>query len=233
MSRDARRTPRWGVVVLACLTVGGAATLGILVAGRDRTARSLGASAGPSSPAGQGCSPASPSVGPATPKRLRGYTYLLSPPPPGYQPISAAGSLTSDGCTSTVWWSVTYDRRTGSTLLSGVDLSVTSAAAGLALNPQLAVPASTASTYRSPHDTSRTTVVQVGGRRGLFGDLGDGVGRLIWIANGHAFELAGPITDSKPDSLLQLTKSLRSVDSTDAVAKACRDAPPRARCAAS
>ena len=46
--------------------------------------------------------------------------------------------MSGSGCPGAVWWSVNYDRVSGYTMLSAVDVIVTSAAAGVALNPMLA-----------------------------------------------------------------------------------------------
>jgi hypothetical protein len=152
---------------------------------------------------------------------LRGYTYVLAPLPRDYQILSEAGTVNGSGCPGAVWWSVNYDRVSGYTMLSGVVVIVSSAVAGVAVNPRLAAGSTAAPIGSAAPGQSDAIVVMVGGHRGLFLDLGDGVGRLAWIANGRTFAVDGPISGGQPDALLNLAKTLTLVSPTNPAIQAC------------
>jgi hypothetical protein len=161
------------------------------------------------------------STAPASPGDLQGYTYVLAPPPRGYEILSEGGMLGGRGCLGSVWWNVSYDRAHGATMLSEVEVFVTSAAAGVALNPRLAAGSTAAPIGSAIPGQSDEIAVMVGGHRGLFHDLGDGVGRLVWLANGRTFAVDGPISGGQPDALLKMAKTLSLVRSTNPAIEAC------------
>jgi hypothetical protein len=204
--------------VVVALAVSGA-VLGIVlssVGGSAGTVARLPHGSLPS--ASSACVSPLPATAPASPADLRGYTYVLAPKPRDYEVLSEAGTMSGSGCPGAVWWSVTYDRVSGYTMLSGVDVIVTSAAAGVALNPMVA-PGSTAVPIGSA--APGVSEVTLGGHRGLFHDLGDGVGRLVWIANGVTFAVDGPISGGQPEALLNLAKTLTLVSPTNPAIQAC------------
>ena len=207
-------------VVVVAVAVSGA-VLGIVLS-------SVGGSAGtaglpqPSLPSASSACP-SPlvSTAQASAGDLRGYTYVLAPPPRGYEILSEAGTVNGSGCPGAVLWGVNYDRVSGSTMLSEVLVIVTSAAAGVVLNPRLAADSTAAPSGSATPGQSDSVVVMVGGHRGLFHDLGDGVGRLVWIANGLTFGVDGPISSGRPDALLNLAKTLTLISPTNPAIQAC------------
>lgn len=205
-------------VVVAAVGVGGA-VLGIVLSSVGGSAARVPDASLPS--ASSACVSPLASTAPASPGELRGYTYMLARPPSGYEILSEAGTIDGSGCPGAVWWSVNYDRTTGSTMLSEVLVIVTSAAAGVALNPSLASGLTPSPAGSATPGQGRVSVVTVGRHRGQFDDLGDGVGRLVWIANGLTFGVDGPIGDGQPGALLNLAKSLTLVSPTNPAIQAC------------
>ena len=208
-------------VVVAAVAVSGA-VLGIVlssVGGSAGTAARLPDGSLPS--ASSACVSPLASTAPASPGDLRGYTYMLAPTPRDDEILSEGGTVSGSGCPGAVWWSVTYDRVSGYTVLSKVDVIVTSAAAGVAVNPELAAGSTPSPTRSATPGVSDVIVVMVGGHRGLFYDLGDGVARLVWIANGLTFAVDGPISGGQPDALLNLAKTLTLVSPTNPAIQAC------------
>ena len=205
-------------VVVVAVAVSGA-VLGIVLSSVGGSAARLPEAALPS--ASSACVSPLASTAPASPGALRGYTYMLARPPSGYEILSEAGTVNGSGCPGAVWWSVNYDRVNGATMLSGVVVIVTSAAAGVAVNPRLAAGSTAVPTGSATPGQSDVIVVMPGSHRGLFHDLGDGVGRLVWIANGLTFAVDGPISGGQPDALLNLAKTLTLVNSTTPAIEAC------------
>jgi hypothetical protein len=207
-------------VVAAAVAVGGA-VLGIVLSSVGGSAGTARLPEGSLPSASSACVSPLASTAPASPADLRGYTYVLAPPPRDYEILSAAGTVNGSGCPGAVWRSVDYDRVSGYTMLSGVVVIVTSAAAGVAVNPGLAAGSTAAPIGSAATGQSDAIVVMPGSHRGLFHDLGDGVGRLVWIANGLTFAVDGPISGGQPDALLSLAKMLTLISPTNPAIEAC------------
>ena len=205
-------------VAVAAVAVS-AAVLGIVLSSVGGSAARSPDAALPS--ASSACVSPLASTAPSSPGELRGYTYMLARPPSGYEILSEAGTVNGPGCPGAVWWSVNYDRARGYTMLSGVEVIVTSAAAGVAVNPRLAAGSTPSPTDSATPGQSEVIVVMHGDHRGLFHNLGDGVGRLVWIANGLTFAVDGPISGGQPDALLNLAKSRTLVSPTNPAIQAC------------
>ena len=149
------------------------------------------------------------------------YTYVLAPTPRDYEVLSEAGTMSGSGCPGAVWWSVSYDRVSGSTMLSEVDVIVTSAAAGVAVNPMLAAGSYGPTDRLRDARQSDSVGVMVGGHRGLFSDLGDGVGRLVSIANGRTFAVMARSAAVDPTPSRNLATRLTLISPTNPAIQAC------------
>jgi hypothetical protein len=131
----------------------------------------------------------------ASKAQLTALTYLLTPTPAGYELVGAWGTISRNKCPDSATWYVEYGVGAAHKE-ENIDLEVQPA------GTQTVTP-------------SRSVSVDVSGHSGTF--FGDSSrGSVVWSADGNLFQLSGPITDGRPDSLLALAETLTAVAPDDA-----------------